>query len=210
MNLILLGAPGSGKGTEAELIKYYYNIPTISTGDIIRENIKNKTELGIISERLINNGQLVPDELVVELVRERLKKEDTKNGFILDGFPRTINQAKILDTFINIDYVILIDASYDVVEQRILSRRVCPSCKAVYNTNTYEKNICTKCGKNIVKRADDNSETLKKRFVVYNEQTMPLIDYYKNQNKLFVVDGNKKKEIVHSEIEKILQNEGKK
>lgn len=208
MNIVLLGAPGSGKGSAASIITKNYNIPAISTGDIIRDNIKNKTELGILFESYINQGQLVPDELIIELVKDRLTKEDTKPGYILDGFPRTVNQAKALAEFSEIDYVVYIDVDYDVIEDRILSRRVCPNCKAVYNTKTYSKSTCEHCGTEIIIRADDNKETIKKRFDVYNEQTKPLVDFYKEMNKLFVVNGNLSIDEVYILIDKILKNEG--
>lgn len=209
MNIILLGAPGSGKGTEADLISKQYKIPTISTGDIIRDNIKRKTELGILSEKLIKEGQLVPDELVIDLVKDRLSKDDVKNGFILDGFPRTTVQALSLEKFASIDYVILIDTDYETIKNRILSRRICPNCKTVYNVNTHQSNSCDNCGTSLIIREDDNEETVKKRFEVYNKQTQPLIDYYKEQKKLFKVDGNQTANKVYSDIENIFNNEGK-
>ncbi len=205
MNIILLGAPGSGKGTEGNLISKNYNIPTISTGDIFRENIKNKTELGVVVEKLMNNGQLVPDDLVVSLIKDRLNCDDVKNGFILDGFPRTVAQAQALKEIAKIDKVILIDVDYEITEQRILSRRVCPVCKSVYNTMTYSKDICDKCGASLITRKDDNKETVKKRFDVYVNQTNPVIDFYENENLLYKVDGNLSPDTVYSEIDKILQ-----
>lgn len=208
MNIIMLGAPGSGKGTVANIITKNYNIPAISTGDIIRENIKNKTELGLISENLINNGKLVPDDLVINLVKERLKEDDTKNGYILDGFPRTVAQAEALKQFQNIDYVFYLDVEYDVIEERILGRRVCPNCKAVYNVTNYNSNLCEKCGTEIITRADDNKETVKKRFDVYTEQTQPLVDFYKNEDLLYMIDGNSGSDNVFKEIDLIIKKEG--
>ena len=205
MNIILLGAPGSGKGTEGNLISKNYNIPTISTGDIFRENIKNKTELGVVVENLMKNGQLVPDDLVVSLIRDRLNCEDVKNGFILDGFPRTVAQAQALKQIANIDKVILIDVDYEITEQRILSRRICPVCKSVYNTMTYKESTCEKCGSSLVTREDDNKETVKKRFDVYVNQTKPVIDFYENENLLYKVNGNLDPITVYNEIDKILQ-----
>ncbi len=209
MNIILLGAPGSGKGTEASLISKDLLIPTISTGDIIRDNIKNKTELGILSEKFINLGQLVPDDLVINLVKERLTKNDVLNGYILDGFPRTVTQAKALQSFSKIDKVILIDTNYDVIEERILSRRTCPVCKKVYNTKTYNNDFCEVCNTKLIIRDDDNKETVKKRYDVYLKETQPLIDFYINQNLLYKVNGNNNANEVYKEIKLILQ-EGKK
>lgn len=188
MNLILLGAPGSGKGTQASLISKEYGISPISTGDIIRENIKNKTQLGLLAEKLINNGQLVPDKLVIDLVKNRLNQKDVKKGFILDGFPRTQSQALALKEITDIDYVILIDVEYEVIKNRILSRRVCPTCKTVYSTTNYFLNQCEHCGDNLITRSDDNEETVKNRYEVYIKQTQPLIDYYKQQQKLYTVE----------------------
>ena len=209
MNIILLGAPGSGKGTEASLISKDLCIPTISTGDIIRDNIKNKTELGILSEKYINLGQLVPDDLVINLVRERLTKNDVLNGYILDGFPRTVIQAKALQSFSKIDKVILIDTNYDVIEERILSRRTCPVCKKVYNTKTHKNDFCEVCNTKLIIRNDDNKETIKNRYDVYLKETQPLIVFYKNQGLLYKVNGNLQADEVYNEIKLILQ-EGKK
>ena len=209
MNIILLGAPGSGKGTEASLISKDLFIPTISTGDIIRDNIKNKTELGILSQNYINLGQLVPDDLVINLVKERLTKNDVLNGYILDGFPRTVTQAKALQSFSKIDKVILIDTNYDVIEERILSRRTCPVCKKVYNTKTHKNDFCEVCNAKLVIRNDDNKETIKNRYDVYLKETQPLIDFYKNQGLLYKVNGNLQADEVYNEIKLILQ-EGKK
>ena len=209
MNIILLGAPGSGKGTEASLISKDLCIPTISTGDIIRDNIKNKTELGILSEGYINLGQLVPDDLVINLVKERLTKNDVLNGYILDGFPRTVTQAKALQSFSKIDKVIFIDTNYGVIEERILSRRICPVCKRVYNTKTYQNDFCEVCNAKLVIRNDDNKKTIKNRYDVYLKETQPLIDFYKGQNLLYKVDGDLQADEVYNEIKLILQ-EGKK
>ena len=205
MNIILLGAPGSGKGTEASLISKDLSIPTISTGDIIRDNIKNKTELGILSQNYINLGQLVPDDLVINLVKERLTKTDVLNGYILDGFPRTVTQAQALQSFSKIDKVILIDTNYDVIEERILSRRTCPVCKRVYNTKTYKSDFCEVCKAKLIIRDDDNKETVKNRYDVYLKETAPLIDFYKNQGLLYKVNGNLQADEVYKEIKQILQ-----
>ena len=210
MNIILLGAHGSGKRTEATLIAKDYCIPAISTGDIIRYNIKNKTKNGAIYEKYINSGQLVPDQMVIDLVRERLMENDTKDGYILDGFPRTVAQAKSLATFAKIDIVIFIDVDFNNIEERILSRKICPNCKTIYNTKTYKNNFCKFCKTKLVKRDDDSKEILKNRFDVYLKQTEPLIGFYKEQNLLYRVNGNNQTDEVYDEIKQILQNEGKK
>ena len=189
MNIIMLGAPGAGKGVTSEVLCKALNIPTISTGDIIRDNIKNQTKLGKLAESLINNGNLVPDDVVIDLVKNRLNEADAANGYILDGFPRTIKQAEALKTFSCIDYVFYLDVPYKVVEDRVLSRRICPNCKKVYNTNTYGGDTCEICGVKLVIRNDDNLETVKKRYDVYVEQTQPLADFYKAENKLVVING---------------------
>ncbi len=205
MNLILLGAPGSGKGTMAGKICNEYNFISISTGDIIRENVAKHTTLGQLFEGYISKGHLVPDELIIELVKDRLSKDDVKNGYILDGFPRTVAQAEALQNFAQIDKVILIDTDYEVIKERILSRLTCPSCKTVFNTKTYFDNKCDKCGAKLSKRSDDNEETVKERYSVYTNQTEPLVDFYRNKQKLAVVDGNKTIDEVFEEIKVILQ-----
>lgn len=189
MNIIMLGAPGAGKGVTSEVMHKALNIPTISTGDIIRDNIKNQTELGKLAESLINNGNLVPDDVVIDLVKNRLNEADAKNGYILDGFPRTIKQAEALKTFSLIDYVFYLDVPYKEIEGRVLSRRICPNCKKVYSTKTYSKDCCEACGTKLIVRDDDNLETVKKRYDVYVEQTQPLADFYEAENKLVVIDG---------------------
>lgn len=190
MNLILLGAPASGKGTLAKDLKKIYNIPVISSGDIIRENINNQTRLGKIFQSFVQNGDLVPDEIIVELVKDRLNCPDTKNGYILDGFPRTIAQAKVLSEFQNITKVICLNASYETIVKRSLSRRICPKCNAIYNTTTYSDTKCKTCGVELITRKDDNEQTIKNRFEGYQNETKPLIDFYKKLNILIEVDAN--------------------
>lgn len=209
MNLILLGAPGSGKGTEASLISKEFNILAISTGDIIRDNIKNNTEIGLMLKDLIANGELVPDELMTKLLMQRLNQNDVNNGFILDGFPRTIAQAYALENIININYVIYIDVDYEIIKDRILTRRVCPNCKSVYSTKDYHYENCKVCGEKLIVRDDDNEESLKNRYQLFNSQTKPIVDYYDKKHILYKVNGNQAVEKVFLEIKKILQNEGK-
>ena len=190
MKLILLGAPASGKGTLSSDLKKKYNIATISTGDIIRENIQAKTKLGKICNEYISKGNLVPDELMIELVEDRLKQADVSNGYILDGFPRTIKQAVALSEIENITKVIYLDASFDVILERSLSRRICPSCKKIYNTNKYSIERCENCNEKLILRDDDNEATVKRRFEVFETQTKPLIKFYDDLGLLVKVDAN--------------------
>ncbi len=193
MNLILLGAPGAGKGTQAEVICEKLSIPAISTGNLIREAIKNQTELGEAVKQYIEDGQLVPDDIVIQMVKERLAKDDCQNGFILDGFPRTVPQAEALDKMgIRIDKVIDIEVCDEEITKRLSGRRVCESCGASYHTAfkpTKVEGICDKCGAKTVLRSDDHPDTVKERLVVYHAQTEPLIAYYKAQGKLYPVEG---------------------
>lgn len=194
MNIILLGAPGAGKGTQADIISQHLKIQSISTGNIIREALKSGTELGKQAKSFMDNGQLVPDETVVKIIKERLSKGDLDNGFILDGFPRTIPQAKALDDLgVKIDKVIDIETDDDIIIPRMSGRRVCEDCGASYhlvNIKPQIDGICDKCHGTLVQRKDDQIETVKNRLKIYHEQTKPLINYYKNQNKLIEIDGN--------------------
>lgn len=193
MNLILLGAPGAGKGTQAEKICEKYNIPAVSTGNIIREALKNGTDMGLKAKSYIDAGALVPDEVVIGIIKERLAEDDCKNGFILDGFPRTIPQAEALDTMgINIDKVVDIEVPDEKITARLSGRRVCLKCGATYHLE-YKKpkqdGICDICGDELVQRKDDKPETVIDRLNVYHEQTEPLKDYYAKTGKLVVVEG---------------------
>lgn len=193
MKLILLGAPGAGKGTQAEIISKHLSIPTISTGNIIRAALKAQTEMGIKAKEFIDKGLLVPDDVVIGIVRERLKENDCKNGFILDGFPRTVPQAQALDDMgVEIDRVIDIQVPDEKIVQRLSGRRVCGSCGASYHLlykKPAEDGICDDCGAQLVQRSDDKEETILERLKVYHEQTEPLVDFYRKKNKLFVVEG---------------------
>ncbi len=193
MNLILLGAPGAGKGTQAEVISEHLQIPTISTGNIIREALKSGSELGEQARSYMDKGALVPDEIVINIIKERLAKEDCQNGFILDGFPRTIPQAEALDRMgVVIDRVIDIEVADDVIAQRVSGRRVCLACGATYHID-YKKSavegVCDKCGDTLVQRKDDHPDTVKDRLRVYHEQTEPLKEYYAQSGKLKIVEG---------------------
>lgn len=197
MNLILLGPPGAGKGTQATRIVEKYKVPHISTGDIFRENIKNNTPLGQKAQEYMNKGELVPDQLVVDIALDRLGKDDCKNGFLLDGFPRTVFQADALDKFLKdkgkgIDLVINIEVEDKVLIERLDARRVCPTCAATYNVigmPPKKEGICDKCNDTLIQRKDDKKETVGNRIKVYHEQTSPLIDYYKEKGLIKDFDG---------------------
>ena len=193
MNLILLGAPGAGKGTQAEILCERLNIPTISTGNMIREAMKSGTEMGLKAKEYAENGKLVPDEVVIGIVDERLRMEDCQNGFILDGFPRTIPQAEALDRMgIIIDRVVDINVPDEVITRRVSGRRACLDCGSTYHVETKKpqvEGICDRCGSTLVQRKDDLPETVQERLHVYHAQTEPLRDYYAAAGKLLVVDG---------------------
>ena len=184
MNIILLGAPGAGKGTQASKIQAKYNLVHISTGDIFRANIKGGTPIGKLAKSYIDAGKLVPDEVTCEIVKDRLEKDDVKSGYMLDGFPRNVFQAKELDKFAKIDLCINIDVDDALLLDRICGRRVCV-CGESYHISTLNgATTCAKCGKTLYQRDDDNPETVAARLETYNKQTAPLIDYYKAQGKL--------------------------
>lgn len=193
MKLILLGAPGAGKGTQAEVISEHLHIPTISTGNIIREALKSGTEMGLKAKEYIEAGKLVPDDVVIGIIQERLAEADCQHGFILDGFPRTIPQAEALDRMgVIIDRVIDIEVDDNVIAQRVSGRRVCQGCGASYHVDykpSAKEGICDRCGDTLVQRKDDHPDTVKERLQVYHEQTEPLKSYYAKQEKLFIVEG---------------------
>lgn len=193
MNLIFLGAPGAGKGTQAEVISEHLGIPTISTGNIIREALKNGTETGLKAKSYMDAGQLVPDEIVIAIIKERLVKDDCAKGFILDGFPRTVPQAEALDQMgIRIDRVIDIEVADEKIMARLSGRRVCEKCGASYHLDYKPSKVegtCDKCGGNTVQRKDDHPDTVKDRLHVYHEQTEPLKEYYQKTGKLVIVEG---------------------
>jgi len=212
LRTVLLGPPGAGKGTQAVRIVEKYNVPHISTGDIFRENIKNGTELGKKAQEYMNKGELVPDDLVIEIATTRLLADDCKEGFLLDGFPRTVYQAEKLDEFLKehgmeLDVVIDIEVEKEELITRLTGRRVCKACGASYhvvNIPPKKEGICDSCGGELFQRADDTVETVNNRIEVYNEQTMPLVDYYKNADKLAVVDGALSLDAVFAEIVKAI------
>ncbi len=213
MKIIMLGAPGAGKGTQAKKLTQKYNIPHISTGDILRTNIKAGTELGHKAKTFIDKGLLVPDDLVVDLVVSRISKEDCVDGYVLDGFPRTIPQAIALDAALEgkderVDYAVNVEVPDALIVNRMSGRRACLACGATYhivNIPTKKEGICDVCGNELVLRDDDKPETVSKRLQVYHKQTQPLIDYYTEKKVLVEVDGTKDMNEVFDDIIKILE-----
>ena len=204
MNIILLGAPGAGKGTQAAFIVEKYHLPHISTGDIFRYNIKERTEIGLIAKSFIDKGQLVPDDVTMKIVENRIKESDCANGFLLDGFPRTLPQAEAFCAISNVDYVIDIEIPFERLLHRLTGRRVCDKCNASYHVDFLGDKTTCECGGALIHRDDDTEETVAKRIKVYTNQTQPLIDYYKAKGKLIAVNGDQTPEKVFEEIVKKL------
>ena len=212
MKIIMLGAPGAGKGTQAKQIAQAYDIPHISTGDIFRANIKEGTELGKKAQEYMDKGLLVPDELVCDLVVDRIHKDDCEKGYILDGFPRTIPPAEALEVMLKelnipIDYVVNVDVPDEMIVDRMAGRTVCPSCGASYHKINKPEAVagkCDLCGADLIQREDDKAETVKKRLDVYHEQTAPLIAHYKEAGSLHEIDGTQDIKVVFEEIKSIL------
>ncbi len=209
MKLILLGAPGAGKGTQATRISDKYGLPHISTGDILRKNIKEGTELGIEAKSYIDAGQLVPDEVVINIVKDRLQQADCKKGYILDGFPRTVAQAEALDKVAEIDAVINFAVDPALIVDRITGRRMC-ACGESYHISMGIGETCPKCGSKLYQRDDDKEETVKARMQVYENQTAPLIDYYTAKDLVIDVDGGKPLNEVFEQISKVIDDYNKK
>ena len=211
MNIILLGAPGAGKGTQASKITDAYGIPHISTGDIFRANIKGQTEIGLLAKSYIDKGLLVPDEVTCKIVENRLAEADCKEkGYMLDGFPRTIVQAEALDQVANIDAVINIDIDCSLLMERLCGRRVCKNCAESYHVSRLNgTTTCTRCGGELIQRKDDNPETVKSRLDVYSAQTAPLIAYYQERGVLVNIQGDATPDEVFAEIVSKLDGLGK-
>ena len=212
MKIVMLGAPGAGKGTQAKMIAKEYAIPHISTGDIFRANIKEGTELGKEAKAYMDKGELVPDELTVRILLDRVSKDDCANGYVLDGFPRTIPQAEVLDSELakmndHIDFAIDVEVPDENIVRRMGGRRACLKCGATYHIEHIppkKEGICDTCGSELVLRDDDKEETVKKRLAVYHEQTQPLIDFYNNKGVLKEVDGTVDSAEVFAAIKKVL------
>ena len=205
MNIVLLGAPGSGKGTQASLITEKYGLPHISTGDMFRENIREKTPLGVLAKSYIDKGQLVPDDVTVKMVEERLSRADCKNGFLLDGFPRTLSQAEELAKFVNVTCVLDIDVPLDKLLGRLTGRRCCEKCGESFHVNVIgSTEVCPKCGGKLYTRADDNEATVQSRLDVYVSQTAALIDFYKEKDVLKRVNGDADVNEVFADVQEVL------
>ncbi len=212
MRIVLLGAPGAGKGTQAARINKKYGIAHISTGDILRSNVKEQTPLGLEAKGYMDKGELVPDDLVVKLVEDRLGKGDLDDGFMLDGFPRTVDQAEKLDTILKklnceLNAVINIDVDKSLLVERITGRRLCKNCQASYHISYQkpkEEGICDSCGSELIQRKDDTKETVENRLEVYEKQTEPLIDFYGTKGIRKDIDGSKNFDDVFAQIEKVL------
>lgn len=210
MRLIFLGPPGAGKGTIADMAKDFFNIPHISTGDLFRNNIKNRTPLGKEVKSILDSGGLVPDELTVEMVKDRLKQDDTNQGFILDGFPRTIHQADALSEFTDIQYVINFIVSEEKIIKRLSGRRVAKHSGKIYHiiyNPPKEENKCDITGEPLIQRPDDKEDAIKNRLSVYRKQTEPLIEYYRDKGLLLDVDGEKTPEEVFKEFKKVIKSQ---
>jgi len=214
VNIILMGPPGAGKGTQAEFIKATYPIPHISTGDMFREAVANSTKMGMEAKKYMDAGQLVPDEVTIGIVEERLAMADCKAGFLLDGFPRTTVQAQALDQVLakrgkNVEAALDITVPYDVLLIRMTGRVSCITCKTVYNTKfnpPASEGVCDKCGGELIQRSDDKEATAKNRLKVYMEQTQPLLNYYEKQGSLTTLDGNRDPEEVFKDVKAILES----
>lgn len=212
MNLVLMGLPGAGKGTQADKIVVKYNIPHISTGDMFRAAIKEGTELGLKAKSFMDKGELVPDEVTIGIVRERLSKNDCENGFLLDGFPRTVAQAEALDTMLadlgkKIDYVINIDVDQSILMERLTGRRICKNCGATYHlvfNPPSNEGVCDRCGGELYQRADDNAETVQNRLDVNIQQTKPLLNFYEDKGYLRNINGQQDIDKVFADIEELL------
>ena len=206
MNIVLLGAPGAGKGTQAQRLVRDFGVAHISTGDLLRAAVKGGTELGIQAKKFMDAGELVPDQLVIDLVKERLAQEDAQNGFMLDGFPRNTVQAVTLDTELSalgreLDCALLVDVPYPVIIKRPSSRRTCRECGY---TGTASDTVCPSCGGEMYQRDDDKPETIKNRLDVYEKSTSPLVEYYRGQGILKTVDGNRDVDVVYEDVKKAL------
>ena len=216
MRIILLGPPGAGKGTQADILSKHYKIPHISTGDILREQVKDNTELGQEAKGYMQKGELVPDNIVIKMVIKRIENEDAKRGFILDGFPRNVNQAKELDRELSsshkeIDLAVYLETSERVIVDRLAGRRICKDCQAVYhikNMPPEKDGICDRCGGKLYQREDDRPQTIRNRLKVYKKEIQTLMDYYKDSNKLYIVSGDLSAKALFNRLIKVFSEKG--
>ncbi len=206
MKIILLGAPGSGKGTIAKRISQDYSIPQISTGDLFRAIVKEENEFARKIKEILASGSLVPDEITIKMLKDRIEKEDCKNGYILDGFPRSIPQAEALKKIAQIDTVLLVDLPFDTIIERLSSRRTCPNCSEIYSTAKYAGDTCLKCGHKIIQRDDDKPEAIKHRLEVYEKTTAPLINFY--SDRLFKVSNDREIDETYRSVKAFLDKAG--
>lgn len=194
MKLVIFGPPSAGKGTQAQKLSEKYGIPQIATGDLLREHVAKKTPIGIKVKEILDAGKLGPDDLIVQIIKDRVSQPDCKNGYLLDGFPRTMNQAKELEKMTDIDLVLNIVVDHKALVERAVGRRICPKCAAVYHVmaNPPKKTgVCDKCGSSLIQRDDDKEETVQRRLKVYQDQTAPLIEHFKSKGKLVDIDGSR-------------------
>lgn len=206
MKIVLLGAPGSGKGTMAQKLTSQLGIPQISTGDIFRKNLKEETPLGLQIKEIIASGALVPDEITIQIVKNRLAESDCENGYILDGFPRSLVQANALDVFQQIDCAVNLDVEQEAIIKRLSGRRFCPDCNGTFHVSTLQDaSVCPNCGGKLITRPDDSEATVRERLNVYYKTTFPLIEYYSKQNKLLTVDGNGSVDQVYDRVLSVLK-----
>lgn len=209
MKLVIFGPPSAGKGTQAQKLSKQYGIPQVATGDLLRKAVADKTPLGLKIKSYLDQGRLGPDEVIVQLIKERVAKLDCKNGFLLDGFPRTMGQAKELERMTDIDLVLSIVVDFDALVERAVGRRTCPKCSAVYHIKfnpPMNKGICEKCGAKLIQRDDDKEDTVRNRLRVYQEQTAPLIEYYRKKGKLVDIDGSGGIDAVYSQMVKAISH----
>jgi adenylate kinase len=213
MIVVLLGPPGVGKGTQGILISEYLHVPLISTGDLLRNEVREQTDLGKTAKAFMDRGELVSDDLIIDMIKKRIKREDYAGGFILDGFPRTLSQAESLENMfsqnnLQLDVVFLFDVSKEEIVKRLTGRRVCDKCGTVYHVSYNQplrEGICDKCGGSLIKRDDDNEETVRRRIEVYRNSTAPLINFYKKQDKLYTIDGAGKVDRIFKKVKDILK-----